>query len=214
MCDTYRLTAPVVLWWVWLAFVAANVVDWAVQGTSAGLAVRAGAIMLAVTGVVYALGLRPKVVADDAGITVVNPFRDHRVPWTAVKDVDTADWVLVRTAETAGDTAIYCWALYVSARARRRANTPLRKSLAMAKLRGVAVDPGTGISSRLPDAAQYLASLPPAKAIAARLDARAENARARNDSAVVPAVTARWAWFPLAAVVAPAVAMLAVLLAV
>lgn len=236
--ETYRLTAPVILWWVWLAFVAANVVDWAAQGTSTRLAVHVGAIMLAVTGLVYALGLRPKVVADDAGLTVLNPFRDHRVPWAAVKDVDTADWVLVRTS---GDRTIYCWALYVSARARRRANPPPRKSLAMAKLRGVAVDPGTGISSRLPDDAQYLASLPPAKAIAARLDARAQQARVRGDAARIAsgeptadaaaaadaadaagasgsagaagAVTVSWARFPLAAVLAPAVAMLTVLLA-
>jgi hypothetical protein len=48
-------------------------------------------------------GLRPKVVADDGGISVFNPFRDHRVPWTVVKDVDTADWVLVR----AGGKTIY-----------------------------------------------------------------------------------------------------------
>lgn len=195
MLETYRLTAPVILWWAWLAFVAANVADWAIQGTSMRLAVTVGAIMLAVTGLVYALGLRPKVVADDEGITVLNPFRDHRVPWTAVKDVDTADWVLVRTA---GDKTTYCWALYVSARARRRATAQPSKSLAR-------------ISPRLPDEARYLASLPPAEAIAARLDTRAKKARARHDSAA-GAVTVSWAWFPVAAVVAPAVAMLIVLL--
>ena len=210
MRDIYRLTAPVILWWVWLAFVAANAVDWAVQGTSARLAVNAGAIMLAVTGLVYALGLRPKVVADDEGIAVLNPFRDHRVPWTAVKNVDAADWVLVRAA---GDKTIVCWALYVPARARRRANAPPRNSLAMAKLRGVAVDRGTGISPRLPDEAQYLASLPPARAIATRLDKRAAKARAGDGSAAAAAVTVSWAWFPIAAVVAPGVAMLIVLLA-
>src|SRR5215469_12324333 len=126
--DTYRLAPPVVLWWAWLAFVAANVADWAVQGTSARLALTVGAIMLAVTGAVYALALRPRVVADADGIAVLNPFRDHRVPWTAVRTVDTAEWVLVRAA---GDKTICCWALYVSARSRRAA-TP-RKSLAMSR---------------------------------------------------------------------------------
>lgn len=197
MRETYRLTAPVILWWAWLVFVAANVVDWAIQGTTTRLAMTVGAIMLAVTGLVYALGLRPKVVADDGGITVLNPFRDHRVPWTAISDVDTADWVLVRAA---GDKTIYCWALYMSSGARRRASAPPKKSTAR-------------ISPRLPDEAQYLASLPPAKAIAARLDTRAKKARARHDSTAAGAVTVRWAWFPLAAVVAPAVAMLIVLLA-
>src|SRR5215469_6190301 len=171
--ETYRLAPPVVLWWVWLAFVAANVADWAVQGTSAGLALTVGAIMLAVTGAVYALALRPRVVADEEGIAVLNPFRDHRVPWTAVRGVDTAEWVLVRAAEAAGDKTICCWALYISARSRRAANAPPRKSLAMSRLRGVATEPGNGPSSRLPQQAQYLASLPPARAIAARLDSLA-----------------------------------------
>jgi hypothetical protein len=211
--ETYRLAPPVVLWWVWLAFVAANVADWAVQGTSAGLALTVGAIMLAVTGAVYALALRPRVVADEEGIAVLNPFRDHRVPWTAVRDVDTAEWVLVRAAGAAGDKTICCWALYVSARSRRAGNAPPRKSLAMSRLRGVATEPGTGISPRLPQQAQYLASLPPARAIAARLDSRAEKARARDGSAGAM-VTASWAWFPIAGVAVPAIALVIVALAV
>jgi hypothetical protein len=210
--ETYRLAPPVVLWWVWLAFVAANVADWAVQGTSAGLALTVGAIMLAVTGAVYALALRPRVVADADGIAVLNPFRDHRVPWTAIRDVYTAEWVLVRAAGAAGDKTICCWALYVSARSRRAANTPPRRSLAMSRLRGVAAEPGTGISPRLPQQAQYLASLPPARAIAARLDSRAEKARARDGSAGA-VVTVSWAWFPIAAVAGPAIALAIVLLA-
>ena len=212
--ETYRLAPPVAAWWAWLAFVAANLADWAVQGTSAGLALTTGAIMLAVTGAVYALALRPRVVADEDGIAVVNPFRDHRVPWTAVRDVHAAEWVLVRAAGAAGaagDKTICCWALYVSARSRRAASAPPRKSLAMSRLRGVATEPGTGISPRLPQQAQYLASMPPARAIAARLDSRAERARARDGSAAAR-VTVSWAWFSIAAVTVPAVALVAVLL--
>lgn len=209
--ETYRLAPPVILWWAWLAFVAANVADWAVQGTSAGLALTTGAIMLTVTGAVYALALRPRVVADEDGIAVLNPFRDHRVPWTAVRDVRTAEWVLVRAAGNAGDKTICCWALYVSARSRRAANAPPRKSRAMSRLRAVATEPGTGISPRLPQQAQYLASMPPARAIAARLDSRAEKARGRDGSAAAR-LTVTWAWFPIAAVVAPAVALAVVLL--
>ena len=208
--ETYRLAPPVVLWWAWLAFVAANVADWAVQGTTAGLALTTGAIMLAVTGALYALALRPRVVADEDGIAVLNPFRDHRVPWTAVRGVHTAEWVLVRAA---GDKTICCWALYVSARSRRAANAPPRKSGAVSRLRGVAAEPGTGISPRLPQQAQYLASMPPARAIAARLDSRAEKARARDGSAGAR-VTVTWAWFPIVAVAVPAVALVAVLLVV
>lgn len=207
--ETYRLAPPLVLWWVWLAFVAANVADWAVQGTSAGLALTVGAIMAAVTGALYALALRPRVVADEEGIAVLNPFRDHRVPWSAVRDVDTAEWVLVRAA---GNKTICCWALYVSARSRRAANAPPRKSLAMSRLRGLATEPGTGISPRLPQQAQYLASLPPARAIAARLGSWAEKARGREGSAAA-IVTVSWAWFPIAAVAVPALALVIVALA-
>jgi len=65
----------------------------------------------------------------------------------------------------------------------------------------------------VPQQAQYLASLPPARAIAARLDSRAEKARARDGSAGA-IVTVSWAWFPNAAVAVPGVALAVVLLAV
>jgi hypothetical protein len=211
--ETYRLAPPVVLWWAWLAFVAANVVDWAVQGTSAGFALPVGAIMAAVTGAVYALALRPRVVADEEGITVLNPFRDHRAPWAAISHVGTTEWVLVRAAGAAGDTTICCWALYVSARSRRAAAAPPRASPAMSRLRGIAVEPGAGISPRLPAQAQRLASLPAADAIAARLDSQASKARAR-DSSVAATVTSSWAWLPITAVAVPAAALVIVLLAI
>ena len=75
-------------------------------------------------------------------------------------------------------------------------------------------EPGYAERSRLPEEAKYLASLPPAKAIAVLLDTRAdrERARAAPESQQKP-VTARWSWPPIAAVVLPALALLIVLLA-
>jgi len=69
----------------------------------------------------------------------------------------------------------------------------------------------------MPAEARYLASLPPARAIAATLDTRAERERVRArkaGSAQDPPspVTARWAWFPLAAIAIPALALLITLL--
>jgi Bacterial PH domain len=165
-----------------------------------------------VTGAVYALAMRPRVVADEDGLTVLNPFRSHRVPWTVIQVVDTGDWVLVHTDPPV--KTIYCWALYVSARARRAPAVPPRRSLAMSRLRGIAVEPGTGISPRLSAEAQYLASLPPAKAIAAGLDSRAAKARKRSGGPAAAAMTASWAWFPIAAVAVPLVALVIVLLVV
>ena len=75
-------------------------------------------------------------------------------------------------------------------------------------------EPGYAERSRLPEEAKYLASLPPAKAIAVLLDTRADRERARAaPEAQERPVTARWSWPPIAAVVLPALALLIVLLA-
>ena len=63
---------------------------------------------------------------------------------------------------------------------------------------------------RLPEEAKYLASLPVAKAIAARLDARAAKERTRAEH--TGPVTARWAWPPLVAVTVPVLALLIIAL--
>jgi Bacterial PH domain len=274
--EVFRLVTPVVLWWVWVAFAAANVADFAVQGGPGRFEIVVLAVIATVTGLAYALALRPRVVADPAGLRIVNPFRDHGVPWSAIQTVDTGDWVRVHYApgpagyaspSSAASKAISCWALYISARIKRRqAGRGLRSnavpSVYRGRLRhaslagGLDPEPGYAAGSRLPDEARYLASLPAAQAIAVRLDSRAARERkqatpanpaptdsnpaqadsapadsaqadsAQADSAQVGpaqassgrpgppgAVTARWAWFPLAAVVLPALTLLIILLA-
>ena len=223
--EVFRLTTPVVLWWIWVAFATANVIDLAAQGSSAHSGLVIGAILLVITGFAYALALRPRVVAGQAGITVVNPFRDHHVPWAVVQGVDTGDWVRVHhtkdgSAVTAVDVpgkAVECWALYVSARTKRRAavGRPAPRSRGLGGFAGFGEPPDQ--NARLPAEAKYLASLPPAQAIAARLDTRAAKERARlkqangTPAATGPA-TARWAWFPFAAIAVPALALLIVAL--
>ncbi len=240
--EIFRLVPPLILWWVWVAFAVANIADFAIQGASARFASVVSVILVTITGLAYALALRPRVIADQAGLTIVNPFRDHHVPWAAIQAVDTGDWVRVhhdpgggprRSRSSAASKAISCWALYISARTKRRAARaggsgstpstpstvrPRRGGLLRPSLPGmfdpgtVAGQPGYGHGSRLPQEAKYLASLPAAKAIAVRLDARAgtERARARQAGSENPAVpvTARWAWPPLAAVAVPAMALL------
>jgi Bacterial PH domain len=233
--EIFRLAPPLVLWWVWVVFAVANVADLAIQGTSARYAVVISAVLATITGVAYALAFRPRVIASPAGLVVRNPFRDHHVPWTAVQAVDCGDWVQVHYAATpdapssAASRAISCWALYVSARTKRRAaraelppprrlarRRPVTPSpfLPNAPSSGVFGEPGE--TSRLPDEAKYLASLPAARAIALQLDTRAkkERARARSGPVGPPAslVTGRWVWPSLAAVAVPALALLIVLL--
>ena len=61
--ETLRLHPPVIFWWVWVVFVAANVADYAAQGLpSARFGAVLAAVLLLVTGVAYTLALRPKVV--------------------------------------------------------------------------------------------------------------------------------------------------------
>ena len=53
MTERYRLAGPVIFWWVWVAFVALNVIDDAVQGISdARFGAIVSAILLLVTGLV------------------------------------------------------------------------------------------------------------------------------------------------------------------
>ena len=223
--EVFRLAPPVILWWVWLAFVAANIADFAIQGTSGASArfvmVVAG-ILATITGLAYALAFRPRVIAEQADLAIMNPFRDHRVPWAAIQTVDTGDWVRVhyapggdaRGAQTSATSrSISCWALYVSARTKRKAARPPRprRSWFPSLPGGLGQETGDEGTSRLPEEAKYLASLPPAKAIASRLDTRAAKERTRGEH--TGPVTARWAWLPLAVVTVPALALLIIVLA-
>jgi Bacterial PH domain len=244
--EVFRLAPPVVLWWVWLVFAAANIADIAIQGASARFTVVISAVLAAITGVVYTLAFRPRVIAARSGLVIVNPFRDHHVPWAAVQAVDSGDWVRVHHAapgapSSAAGKAITCWALYVSGRTKRKAaramlppsrrryrRPPVPVPWLPSPSAGGFGDPGD--TSRLPEEAKYLASLPPAKAIALRLDTQARKERSRSKPSQAPATTAtppapattatppslaiaRWAWPSLAAVALPAVALLIVLLA-
>jgi hypothetical protein len=242
--EAFRLGPPVVFWWVWVAFVAANALDYAVQGLpSARFGAVVSAVLLLVTGLAFTLALRPRVIASGDGITVVNPYRTHFVPWRLVTFVDTGEWVQVHyapaaagpggaaagpggaaaAASSAGGQTVHCWALYVSSRARRKiASGPPRPRAqrGLAGLgRGLAWGAGAGVgatpSPRLPEEARYLASLPPAKAMAVRLDSRANRERARvaDPTADAPPATATWSWAALAAVLIPALILLAVALA-
>ncbi len=222
---------------MWVAFAVANVADFAIEGAPARFAIVVSAILVTITGLAYALALRPRVIAEPSGLTIVNPFRDHHMPWAAITAVDTGDWVRVHYAagqpgpasspSSAASKAVSCWALYISARTKRRAARPaprprsglLRPLPASSTFAAPVPEPGYAEKSRLPEEAKYLASLPVAKAIAVRLDTRADRERARRgldpespQDAASP-VTARWAWPAITAVALPTLALLIVILA-
>lgn len=91
---------------IWLVFAVANLVDLLVRGDGRAALV-IGAVLLAATAVVWVTALRPRIVADDGGLRVVNPVREVRVPWAAVTAIDATDVVRVHTP-----AATYrCWAV-------------------------------------------------------------------------------------------------------
>jgi len=132
--QTFRSPTAVVVWWVWLLFAAANLIDLAVQGRD-HLSLVAAAILVLATGVAYVTAQRPRIVADSAGITVVNPLRDHHAGWAGVTKVDLADLLRVHCRGEPGqdrEKIIYAWAVHYSRRRKHAAETRVRRQAARA----------------------------------------------------------------------------------
>jgi hypothetical protein len=149
--QVFRSPAALAVWVVWLLFAVANWIDLAIQGRGRASVVAAAVLLLA-TAVAYVTALRPRIIADDTGITIVNPLRDHRVGWAGVAKVDLADLLRVHCAwhDSAGEhaKAISVWAVHYSRR--RQLAAAARARRAAARSRGFATpfgrDPGTADS--------------------------------------------------------------------
>jgi hypothetical protein len=133
---TFRSTTAVIVWVLWLLFAVANWIDLAVQGRDR-TAIVASAVLLLVTGVAYVTAQRPRVIADDTGITVRNPLRDHRIGWAGVVKVDLADLLRVHcdwsgTEEGSQDSkhrrVITAWAVHYSRRRQMAADVKARRN--------------------------------------------------------------------------------------
>jgi hypothetical protein len=128
--QVFRSPTAVIVWWVWLLFAVANLIDLAVQGHDHASAV-AAAILVMATGVAYVTALRPRVIADNAGLTIVNPLRVHHIGWAGVSKVDLADLLRVHCDAGHGRTKIvYCWAVHYSRRRKLAAETKARRAAA------------------------------------------------------------------------------------
>ncbi len=139
----FRMGTPLVLWWIWVVFALANLIDLAVQGRT-WFDLQAGVAVLAITGAMYAGAFRPVVLTDADGITMYNPLRIHRISFGRVKGVYLGDSVeIVCGRPGKKDRTFYSWALYSSRRSRLRAANP-RTSKRFT-------------SRRMPDEAQALA---------------------------------------------------------
>ncbi len=194
----FRRIPPIVLWWIWVAFALFNVIQ-VISLDHDYFSIEFAVGMLAVTGVVYAAALRPKVLATADGIEVQNPIRDHLIRWGALNGVFLGDAVELSCIRPAPrkDQTIYCWALYSRRRSRMKSQQLGVRSWSRASSRsGAASEPAVH---------------DPAQLIAAELGRRSTRAR---EAGMTPAtLESRWAWLPIAVIVVPAVALLALLLA-
>jgi Bacterial PH domain len=232
--QVYRTSGSLVAWWAWLAFAVVLLMVLAF-GHRDHAALVTASVVVVITGIMYACALRPRIVADAAGVTVVNPLRVHEVPWPAVAQVDLVQNVRVHYRSPGGGTPgadtrdgsppgrekiVHSWAVQSTGRSKTRSELRARR----AARRGTAPEPGY---ARLPDAAQAALAGSAAEFIARQLD---ERARVQNASAGGPAsagdagpgqapdaapaiVRVRWSWGPIAAMVVPLLILLALTLA-
>jgi hypothetical protein len=184
--EVFRSAGSAVLSWAWFVVAVIILVDLAVQGRDHAAVVTA-ALVLGITGVVYACAWRPKIIADSGGITVINPVRDHQVPWAAVSKVDVVNAVRVHCEPAPGAArgkVLYSWAVQSSPRAarktalRREAHSQPRPRLTP-RPRVLQSPPSTAPRGygELPDSAKEALERSSADFTAGRLAERAQHAR-------------------------------------
>ena len=207
--QTFRSPFAVAIWWLWALFALGNLIDLAVQGRNHGSVDTAFAVLL-ITGVVYTVALRPRIVADSGGLTLANPLRDHRIGWAAVVGIDPAELIRVRCKWPlddggTGSRAIYSWAVHSSRRKQAAARMRERRRAA----RAAPGARGFGAFGASPEAAR-----PPAPTAAdadhviTALTSLADQATAAApDERAVPPVST-WNWLAVAMIVVPALALL------
>jgi PH (Pleckstrin Homology) domain-containing protein len=182
--EVFRSAGSAVLSWAWFVVAVIVLVDLAVQGRDHAAVVTAAAV-LAITGVVYSCAWRPRIVADTSGIAIVNPVRDHQVPWAAVAKVDVVNAVRVHCGPVPGAArgkVLYSWAVQSSPRSARKA--ALRREAADQPRFRLTPRPRSmpppGAASRygeIPESAREALDRTSAEFTAGRLEERAQHAR-------------------------------------
>jgi hypothetical protein len=173
----YRLTGPQVVWWAWLVLAVLSLGDLVIQGHDY-LSLKFAFGLLTVTGLVYACTLWPRVIADDNGVTVQNPFRRFTIPWGAVRGIFLADSVEIQCARSQPrkDKTVYSWALSSARRGRARA-----------KLHGWQMDQGKrnrpSSYGQLPGQAKDLLKMTQTEVMAREMAKLSEEAKARRGEA-------------------------------
>ncbi len=199
----FRRGTPFVLWWVWVAFAIYNVAQIAIPDHDYfSLELSAG--LLAVTALIYACTVRPRVLADDEGVLVHNPFRDHRIRWGALTGVYLGDSVELGCARPAPqkEKTIYCWALHSGRRSRMKARMRAERDRPRAY--------GSGTRRGAQAEVQELARKDIVQLMAAEIGRRLTGARQRGVPDAV--LESTWAWWPLVYFLVPAALLLGLVL--
>jgi hypothetical protein len=213
--QVFRSPIATVIWWIWVLFAVANLIDLAVQGRD-HLSIIAACTLLIITGIVYATAQRPRLIADDDGLTIVNPIRDTRIGWPAVAGFDSTELLRVRclwTAEDGAETntkAFYAWAAHSSRRRKLAEEMRAQRRARGGSARGVRF--GSFGAPPVDDAP------PPAPLgldvdiVVATLTERAE--QVRSDAVAVRAYppVSSWYWPAIAAVLVPILALVIAIL--
>jgi Bacterial PH domain len=239
----YRLTTPVVIWWIWVALVVLSLGDLLIQGRDY-LSLKFALGTLTATGLVFACTYWPQVRSDEDGVTVRNPFRIFRIPWAAVRGIFLADSLEIQCSRPAQkkDKTVYSWAL-----------SSTRRTRARAKLHGWQWEQGRrnrpSSYGQLPGQAKELVKMTQTEVIAREMATKSDEVKARlldpdnappesdptqtspnrssqaganidGPDTVVQApgiadavVTATWAWPAIAAFIVPGIAFAIVMLA-
>jgi hypothetical protein len=205
--QVFRSPILLLIWWVWVLFAVANLIDLAVQGRDHA-SLEAAFVLLFLTGAAYVGALRPRIIADADGLTVINPLRDHHVGWPAVASVDATDLIRVRCEwpegpdGATGRKAVHAWAAGTS---RRRQMVAEMRTQRRTRSRFLAGSGSYASAARTPGREPESA-----EKIVPVLSQRAEEERQAAPDAVAARPVSTWRWQALAAVLIPALALVIV----
>jgi Bacterial PH domain len=209
--QVFRTPGSVVLCWAWAVVAVLILGSVALHGHNhAGLVTVL--VVVAVTGCLYALAWQPRIVADADGITVQNPLRWHILPWAVVTGVDLVQTVQVHHTAAPGESRekiVHSWAVQSSAASRTRAELRARRNArTAARIAPRSAPPVAGYGQ--PAEAAAARQGPAAEFIARQLNERVSAAHQRAAAAPGQRAQVRWAWWQIAAIVVPLLALAAV----
>ena len=230
--QVFRTPGSVVLWWAWLVVAVLILGSVAFRGHNHAGAVTA-LVVLAITGGMYACAWQPRIVTDADGITVQNPLRWHLLPWPLVTSIQLVQTVEVHyTVPSTGapgesrEKKVHSWAVQSSAasrtRAELRAKRNARTTARLSPRSAPATGPGPAGYGQPADAATTARQGSAAEFITRQLNQKVEAAHQQAATAATadqapptgPAQRAevRWAWWQIAAIAVPVLALIAVAL--